>query len=107
MKRDSNEDRPLWLSAVYSCAISGLPLLLVREHTWFALCAWLFVGVAYLGMVRLFEQTRIEAGVISFMLACTLAAAIHAVHLFQEVQAERQALEESREQRGGTSQRLE
>jgi hypothetical protein len=81
MKRASNDDWPPWLSAVYSCAIFGLPLLLVREHPWFALCAWLFVVVVYLHMVFRVGTARIEAAVMSFMLACTLAGVIHGVHL--------------------------
>lgn len=99
MQMDSNGGRPWRLLAAISCATFGLPMLLIREQPWHALCAWLFVVAIYLGLLYLFDTGfALEGALFAFILACVLASIIHVVHRLQSRQ-------ESRE--GGTSKRME
>jgi hypothetical protein len=96
---DSNDARHWRRLAAISCATFGLPMLLIREHPWHALCAWLFVVVVYLGLLRLFDTSfALEGALFAFILACLLASLIHVVHRLQDRQENRE---------GGTSKRLE
>jgi hypothetical protein len=100
MQMDSNDGKPWRRLAAISCVTFGLPLLLIREHPWHALCAWLLVVVVYLGLLRLFGTGFVlEGALLAFILACVLASFIHVVHRLQQIR------QESRE--GGTSKRSE
>lgn len=95
MQMDPNDSRLWQRIEVISCATFGLPMLLIREHPWHALCAWLLVVVMYLGLLCLFGAGfALEGALVAFILACVLGLAMKTFfHL--------KALKESRE--GSTS----
>ncbi|MDY7226311.1 hypothetical protein [Hyalangium rubrum] len=85
MNDPPSRDRPWWHYAVIACVTFALPMLMILDLPWHALCAWLIAVLVYLGLLGVFgTRFVIEGGIFVFFLAALMAAVLNVSHHLQE-----------------------